>query len=94
MATKPPKFYKPEPGEIEEAERNQDSVPFLKSSLGRFAEVVQADPEDKKKFPGKYREWRFEVNRPATSGLAATWCPICRSCSPSTAPRLQNVRDR
>lgn len=41
VATKPPKFYKPEPGEIEE--------------------VVQADPEDKKKFPGKYREWRFEV---------------------------------
>jgi len=37
----PSKFYKPEPGEIEE--------------------VVQADPDDKKKYPEQYRKWRYEV---------------------------------
>eukprot|EP00438_Fugacium_kawagutii_P033716 Skav206883 [mRNA] locus=scaffold6202:18690:57196:- [translate_table: standard] len=39
----PSKFYKPEPGEIEE--------------------VVQADPQDKKDFPGQYRKWRFEARK-------------------------------
>lgn len=36
-----PKFYKPEPGEVEE--------------------FIQADPEDKKDLPDKFRQWRFEV---------------------------------
>jgi len=34
---------------------------FYKPEPGEIDEIVQADPDDKKAYPGQYRQWRYEV---------------------------------
>ena len=99
QGTSPSKFYKPEPGEIEEVRHNNlstdvNSISWLEfivnvlisqsEHVARWTvcdtrykitakikqgttssklrlQVVQADPDDKKKILGQYRKWRYEA---------------------------------
>lgn len=39
----------------------EEKPKHYKPEPGEIDEVVQAEPEDKKAFPGQYRQWRYEV---------------------------------